>query len=370
MQERSEIVGACVWHGEEMARSRRWIFELSQAELEALDAAVVEVAARGIPWQEITRESFPLEGWQARIAQIREELEEGSGMARLRAIPVGRYTPEDLKRLWFGLGQHLGTTLFQNNRGELMREIRDEGGGVAERYGALETGEGSFLSSYARTLTNGALRFHTDRCDVVGLLCVNQAGRGGVSTLCSSPAVHNAIKQRRPDLLEVLYQPFYRSRFGEEKGAEQVAYPLPIFGQRAGKFTSHYSLTYIEAAELLPGVPKLTAAQREAIALLMEVAEELSFEMTLEPGDIQLLNNHVIYHGRTPFEDDPRAGRQRLLYRLWLAMPDSRPLPEEHAVLWRNVAAGALRGGIGQGPWVPHPLERVGQDLVGPATLG
>jgi hypothetical protein len=29
-------------------------------------------------------------------------------------------------------------------------------------------------------------------------------------------------------------------------------------------------------------------------------------------------------------------------------MPNSRALPENHGVLWRNVAAGALRGGIAQ----------------------
>jgi hypothetical protein len=28
-------------------------------------------------------------------------------------------------------------------------------------------------------------------------------------------------------------------------------------------------------------------------------------------------------------------------------MPNSRALPEDHAVLWGNVAAGTLRGGIG-----------------------
>jgi hypothetical protein len=34
--------------------------------------------------------------------------------------------------------------------------------------------------------------------------------------------------------------------------------------------------------------------------------------------------------------------------RLWLAVPNSRALPEGHEVLWRNIAAGAPRGGIGQ----------------------
>lgn len=348
------IEGDCVWQGAAMARSGRWVFELEAGELAAFDAAVGRAAAAGLPWHALTRENFPLPGLEARLEAVREELEEGSGLVKLRRIPVERYDAEDLKRLWYGLGQHLGTTLFQNCRGELMREIRDEGAGttagVGERYGKVETEGGTFLSSYARTLTNGALRFHTDRCDVVGLLCVRQAGRGGVSTLCSSAAVHNAMLERRPDLLAALYEPLYRSRFGEEKGAERLAYPLPVFGQRDGKSTSHYSLTYIEAAELLPEVPKLSPAQREALVLLRELAQELSFEMTLEPGDIQLLNNHVVYHGRTPFEDDAGTGRSRLLYRLWLAMPNSRPLPEDHAVLWRSVAPGAHRGGIGQEP--------------------
>jgi hypothetical protein len=80
----------------------------------------------------------------------------------------------------------------------------------------------------------------------------------------------------------------------------------------------------------------------------MALAEDLSFEMRLEPGDMQFLNNHVIYHGRTPFIDEPGKGTSRLLYRLWLSMPNSRALPSDHAVLWGNVEAGAPRGGIGQ----------------------
>lgn len=349
------IEGDCVWHGSDMASSRRWIFELTAEEIAALDAALAHVEKQGIAWHDITRENFPLGALAERLKAVREELENGSGMVKLRRIPVERYTEAQLKKLYFGLGKHLGHTLFQNNRGELMREIRDEGAAVVgERYGQVKTEDnGTFLSSYARTLSNGALRFHTDRCDVVGLLCVRQAANGGVSKLCSSPMVYNTIRERRPDLLEVLCQPFYRSRFGEEKGAEQVAYPLPIFGLRDGKLTSHYSLTYIEAAAFIPGVPPMTDAQKEALALFQQVMEELSFEMVLEPGDIQLLNNHVVYHGRTPFTDDAGQGRDRLLFRLWLSMPNSRPLPEDHTVLWRHVEAGVVRGGIGQQALTP-----------------
>jgi hypothetical protein len=204
------------------------------------------------------------------------------------------------------------------------------------------------LSSYARTLSNGPLRFHTDRCDVVGLLCARQARAGGISKLASSVAVHNEMIRRRPDLATLLYRDIHRSRFGEEADRHDVVYALPIFGVRDGKFTSHYSLTFIEVAQMVPGVPPLTAAQQEAIELLMTLADELSFAMHFEAGDMQLVNNHVIYHARTAFEDDADGGRVRLLYRLWLSMPNSRALPPGHEVLWGSTEPGALRGGIGQ----------------------
>ena len=160
--------------------------------------------------------------------------------------------------------------------------------------------------------------------------------------------------------LDALFTDYWRSRFGEEgtgkdgsgkdgsSTTRETAYPLPIFGLRDGKFTSHYSLTFIEAAQLAPDIPKLSAAQKEAIDVLMATAQELCFEMTLEPGDLQLINSHVTYHGRTPFEDDADSGHDRLLLRLWLTMPNNRPLPEGHEILWRNIEANTPRGGIRQ----------------------
>ncbi len=358
------IEGDCVWHGRDMAGSRRWIRPFAPDALAEIDAALRGVRRRGLAWLAIAREDFPLPRTETLLADIRDELENGSGMVLLRGLPISRYSEDELRRLWMGLGVNLGTPVFQNCRGELMRAIRDEAAGAVAGAGAdlgAKYGEvkgagkdgGTFLSSYARTLSNGALRFHTDRCDVVGLLCVRQAAKGGISTLASSPAVHNAMLERRPDLAAALYRPVWRSRLGEEAGGETQAYPLPVFDQRPGadgrgRFTSHYSLTYIEAAQLRPDVPRIEPAQREAIDLLMKLAAELSFEMRFEPGDIQLINNHVIYHGRTPFEDDAGAGRDRLLLRLWLAMPNSRALPEGHEVLWRSIAAGLPRGGIAQ----------------------
>jgi hypothetical protein len=317
-----------------------------------MDAALQHVKAAGVSWGEVDKADFPLHRTAARLAWAAEELEEGRGLVKFTGLPVARYSEAELRLIWMGLGRHLGRTVFQDSCGQLMRAIRNEGGDVGARHGRLAAGDSgeAFLSSKARTYSNGTLRYHTDRTDVVGLLVVGQAARGGVSKVASAVQIHNEILARRPDLLELLYRPIYRSRLGEEEGGDKVVYPLPVMGIRDGKFTSHYSRTYVEAAQLLPTTPKMTPAQWEALDLLAAVADDCALEMRLEPGDIQLLNNHVIYHARTPFEDDPATGQVRCLLRLWLNMANSRPLPEDHAVLWGNIDAGAPRGGIGQEP--------------------
>jgi hypothetical protein len=354
---RTPLTGPVVWQGKDIKNSTRWIRDLPASAVAELDAALETVKAKGLDWAAITRADFPLPGLAPLLDDIRDELENGSGIMKLRGFPVDKYDEDDLRRMYFGLGTHLGTPVFQNRSGELMRAIRDEGAHVGRTYGQVEDKQKgtTFLSSYARTLSNAGLRFHTDRTDVVGLLCVRQARAGGVSTLASTPAIHNAMLARHPELLDALFTDYWRSRFGEEgtqkdgrSTTKETAYPLPIFGVRDGKFTSHYSLTFIEAAQMAPDVPKLTEAQRQAIDVLMKTAEELCFEMTLEPGDLQLINSHVTYHGRTPFEDDASSGNDRLLLRLWLSMPNNRPLPAGHEILWQNIEAGQLRGGIRQ----------------------
>jgi hypothetical protein len=347
---RQKLTGPDIWLGAEMARSARWRRQLSARQVEEINNALQQVKRRGLEWSAVTAADFPLPSIRSLVDDVRLELESGSGMMKLSGLPVARYSEDELRRIYFGLGSHFGKPVFQNRSGELMRAIRDEGAEVGKKYGQVE-GSGNdkpFLSSYARTLSNGQLRFHTDRTDVVALLCVRQARSGGVSKIVSTAAIHNAMLERRPDLLEILFQDFWRSRLGEESKDVASVYKLPIFGLRDGKLTSHFSLTYIEAAELVPGVPKLTALQREAIDMLLSLAQELCFEMTFAPGDIQFLNSHVTYHGRTPFEDDAASGHDRLLLRLWLSMPNNRPLPVGHEVLWRDIEAGVYRGGIAQ----------------------
>jgi hypothetical protein len=281
----------------------------------------------------VTAENFPLPVLSRRFGAISEALEHGCGVANIRGIPTGDFSTEDLRWVLWGIGAHLGTAVSQNKAGEFFAEVRDYG----EQLG---------LPSSRGYRTASSLRFHTDRCDVVALLCARQCKEGGDSKIVSTPAIHNAMLERRPDLLEELFGGYHHSRQSEEVPGELPYYVNPVFGVHKGRFSSQYSRSYIESAQKFNATPRLRKAQDEALDMLATLAEELCLQTRMEPGDIQLLNNHVTYHSRTSIADFDEPQKKRLVYRLWLSTPQSRELPASYDVLWGPTAAGALRGGV------------------------
>jgi len=347
MDQLQKLTGPAAWYGKELDRSDTWIRTLDDTHRAEIDAALVRVKGTGAKLSGFGRDDFPLASTAALLAGIGEELENGVGAVRLRGLPVERYSDDDLRHIFWGLGCHLGTALYQNARGEIMGEVRDETKFAAPTFAPMEPGR--IVSSRARARSTGPLRWHTDRCDVIALLCVRNARAGGVSKLTSIVTIYNEILRRRPDLLALLCQDYWRARPTDEDGAASSrAFALPVFGVQDGKLTCQYSRTYVEQAQEFPEVPRLTAAQNEALDLLAEVAEEVCLYSPFEPGDIQLLNNHVIFHGRTAYEDDSASRQERLLLRLWLSMPNSRRLPRGFETFWGSVEPGAVRGGVPQ----------------------
>ncbi|MEJ1974966.1 MAG: TauD/TfdA family dioxygenase [Acetobacteraceae bacterium] len=318
---------------------------LSNAQRDEIAGALERLNAAGTPPLSFGRDDFPLPQTAPLLAEIRNELEHGGGVVRLRGVDVRRYGEDDLRQIFWGIGCHLGTALYQNPTGEIMGEVRDETKSAAPSF--TKDAPGGVLSSRARARSTGPLRFHTDLCDVIALLCVRNASAGGLSKIASAVTIYNEMLRRRPDLLALLFQDYWRARPADGDASNvRPTFPLPVFGLRDGKFTTQYSRTFVELAQQNPAVPRITAAQDEALDLLAAVADEVCLHSAFEEGDIQLLNNHVIYHGRTAYDDDAASHQERLLFRLWLAPLESRALPEGFEVLWGDIAPGALRGGV------------------------
>jgi Taurine catabolism dioxygenase TauD, TfdA family len=346
MIEIPELTERAGWYGKDLDRSGAWIRTLDDTQRAEIDAALAQVRRHPSPFG-FGRDDFPLRSTADLLAEIGDELENGLGAVRLRGLPVERYSDDDVRRIFWGLGCHLGTAVYQNARGEIMGEVRDETRRPDKTFAPTEPGR--ITSSRARARSTGPLRWHTDRCDVIALLCARNAKAGGISKLTSIVTIYHEIRRRRPDLLALLCQDYWRARPTDEDGSmPERAFALPVFGVRDGRLTCQYSRTYVEQAQEFPEVPRLTAAQNEALDLLAEVAEEVCLYSPFVPGDIQLLNNHVIFHGRTAYQDDSASHQERLLFRLWLSMPNSRRLPQGFENLWGSVEPGALRGGVMQ----------------------
>ena len=146
---------------------------------------------------------------------------------------------------------------------------------------------------------------------------------------------------------------------GEAAPGQAPYFTIPVFNWFGGRFAAIYQRQYIESARRFPEVPPLTAQQIEALDLLDALANDprLCLEIEFESGDIQLVNNHVLFHDRTAFEDWPEPARRRHLLRLWLAPLGAQPLPEVFSQRFGSVVIGE-RGGVSapREPW-NAPLE-------------
>ena len=353
---RQMITGRAVWKGDELERAGDWILWFDETHKREIADALARV--RHTKLFDFGRGDFPLPKTASLLAKVNDELEDGRGAVRLRGLDVEHYTDDELRQIFWGLGQHLGLPLYQNMAGEIMGEVRDETRDANPTF--VESGPGKVMSSRARARSTGPLRFHTDRCDVIALMCVRNGIEGGVSKLASIPTIHNEMLRRRPDLVELLFHDYWRCRPKDEDGVfAQPYFALPVWGERDGKITSQYSRTYVEQSQEFAELPRLTDAQIEALDMLAQIAEQTCLYSAFEPGDIQLLNNHVVYHGRTAYADDAAAGRARLLIRLWLATPNSRALPNGFETFWGSIEPGKLRGGVPQpdGRRTPAPAR-------------
>jgi hypothetical protein len=214
---RPPVEGPSAWIGADMRRREaEWSYRLSPAEIAEIEAATQAVRAHGLDIAEIRRDDFPLPTLGPVLDRLRTEVVDGRGFALLRGLPVEDRPIAESATAYWGIGSHFGTARSQNAKGHLLGHVFDLGQGLSAT--------NPNLRSYA---TAERQNFHIDRCDVVALLCLRRAKSGGLSTIVSSMAVHNAMAERRPDLLERLYRPFPVDRRGEVPEGKGPFYEAP-----------------------------------------------------------------------------------------------------------------------------------------------
>ncbi|MDH6131962.1 hypothetical protein P3T37_001347 [Kitasatospora sp. MAA4] len=159
---------------------------------------------------------------------------------------------------------------------------------------------------------------HTDRAGFPGpprllaLLCIRPALHGGESLLVSGHAVHDQLLAGRPAVLQHLYQDF---NFGRGPGFERI---YPVFRRTAGSMRVQYNRYWIGRGRHESGVP-FSAGRTAALDAFDEVLADprMVVRLQLRRGDLLLLDNTVVLHGRTAFTDPQLPRPQRCLARVW-----------------------------------------------------
>jgi len=271
----------------------------------------------------------------AQLKQVQHDLEHGSGACILRGFPVDDHDLESAQATLLAMCEQVGTPLSQSADGDLVFSVRDAG---------LKMDDPRARGPNTRK----KLSFHADRCDVIAFLCLQPAAEGGENDIVSSMLLYNELARNHPDLLTVLMEPFYYARHTVDLGNENPWCQQPVFSFTAGRFACNLLRVLIDRAAAMEELPDLTHEQIEALDLVQSLSEDPArhHRFRLARGDILMLNNWVTLHRRTAFVDDDDEALHRHILRVWLSVPNSRPLNRMFKDNYGAVGAGAVRGGM------------------------
>ena len=320
------VSGPCSWEAADYSDPASYTTALSSEDVAELVSAIEAAESKldldpdcekRIERAVSSRADFPLPTLGPKLAALAEEAKSGRGFALLTGFPVDRLTRRQAVVGYFGLGQYWGRARSNDQKGNLVGHVKDLGRDPADPNTRL----------YA---TRAAQPWHNDSADLVSLLCLQRAERGGESGWCSSVAVHNEVLRASPGAARAAAArgAWFYDRRGEVPKGKQPFFEMPVFNYHEGFLSVNFSANYFRDSQRFEEVPRLGPAQLEAIALIEELAASPRFALKYElrPGDIQLLSNHTVMHFRGAFEDGEK--RRRHLLRLWLSPEVDRPLPK------------------------------------------
>jgi len=298
------VRSAADWRPEELATDD-WQLPLTAKHRAEVLAAVAATAEMTLA--DLSPEAFVLPTLGPILHCLATGMHSGLGFTLLRGVPVEDLDEQGCERAAVGIASHVGGIAPQGPDRARLLHVRDQGADPLR----------PTTRSYQH---NQQLGYHADPTDIVALLCIRPAKSGGLSSIVSPVTVHNEIVRTRPDLAAELYRPWWHDRRSGD-GPDSF-FQRPVYSvDSAGRLTTHYGPDYMRSAQRGDHVPALTPQQETAMNLIEGLTHDDRFALTMDlrAGDFQLLDNSLVLHSRTAYEDHPEPQRRRDLIRLWLA---------------------------------------------------
>jgi len=222
--------------------------------------------------------------------------------------------PKKIENKIIKFSKLFGTPLAQNKLGNKFVKIKPNVRLIKKR----KTDKKVKLR-YHQTNAGGAI--HSDGPQLstppkyVIMGCIRQAKKGGFSIVSSAEKISNFLQKNRPDILKTLQQNFYFERRGFNYSNKNI-FNKPIYSIKKNNFKFRYLREYIEAAYTLKSI-SLSNEKIDALNFLDNLLKKKQFQhrYKLNEGDIIILNNNHLAHGRSSFKIE--GSEQRSLMRVW-----------------------------------------------------
>lgn len=310
------------WNGSYMAENPHiWIYEFDSDDKDTVRSAVKHFQGLNKSMEHLSLGDFPvsddflrkIESWKLQLSG------KGRGFQVLRGVPVKQWTMTQSEIFFFALGKYLGIPGAQDVEGSLLGHVVDVG--VTDKV----------ERPYRKRVD---IAYHCDGADVVGLLCMHSAKKGGASRIISSARVYNELLKhpKGQQYVKRLFGKillFTRKTFG--LSAYLPVYPLRLDAEgvlRTYWNQEFYLKSYrdlvtgeltergledplaLEAVEAYDAIlnkdiqrGKDQEEQGDGENANQRINDELGLSMFLQQGDVQLVSNHFVLHARTEFED-------------------------------------------------------------------
>ena len=202
-------------------------------------------------------------------------------------------------------------------------------GTMNDRYGKLfevvDQGVDHTTTNAPVSKTKAATGMHTDSSDarynpdLVALLCLQPGSRGGQSLLASASELLARLRKSHPTLEAVARMPWPRDvvtpGLAQDLSAIE-ANAIPVFSGTGNGLEFRYMRYWTERAMDKLGQP-VPANLTRLFDFIDADLDKNALRFNLKRGDMLLVNNRLMVHGRAAFEDQPGAAR-RCLVRAWV----------------------------------------------------
>lgn len=254
---------------------------------------------------------------QAQLKTLRTEITSivsqhvinGRGFALVKLPWHDDITCKDLIRATTAIASATGTIMAQDKIGAKVIHVQDTGRSMAEG------------ARYHESNASGGVHTDGPQLDkppnLLLTACFRRARYGGDSLLASAVTLHNRLLQQRKDLLMILHNNYHFDKrgFGNH---HSPTIKRPVFICSSSHFIFRYLYEYILDGHAKAKV-SLSELQRDAIDTVqrMLAQDNILLKITLNPGELLIINNLRVCHGRTSFQDDRAQGAVRHLIRVW-----------------------------------------------------